>query len=108
MYRDNYLKIVSIMSTSDLKNTKPIELYDSISKQANLKRDDWIEVLVSLNHKYPFKIYDYNKHKSVKIVNKMKYIKFLKKSKSESFKHYAIGYFLKLYSTFIKNSMKKD
>ena len=95
---NKFQNIIAVLSTQDLKDSSPVELFEAVTKQLKFKRDDWIEVLLGLNKKYPISVYDLTKHKVIRIKSKDKYIKYLKKLKSNHFKIFAISYILNLYS----------
>jgi len=94
---NKFQNIIAVLSTQDLKNLNPAELFDAVTKQLKLKRDDWIEVLLKLNKLYPITAYDFIKRKKIKLKSKDKYLKYLKKLKSEYFKIYALNYVYNLY-----------
>ena len=92
-----FQNIIAVLSTQDLKNSSPTELFEAVTKQLKLKRDDWIEVLLSLNKSYPVAVYDPTKRKKVRVKTKDKYLRYLKKLKSEHFKIYAVSFVYNLY-----------
>ena len=95
---NKFQKIIGAMASAPLDKLKPVELYDNISKQLNFKRDDWIDALLETHKKFPVIAYDFIKRKKIKIKSKDKYIKYLKKLKSDYFKTYAVSFIYDLYA----------
>jgi len=87
----NLQKILGVLVSQDLQNIRHIELFNAVSEQLGLKRDDWIDALCEIDKKFPIIAFDFNKNKKIKIKSKDKYIKYLKKLKSEYFKIFSIS-----------------
>ena len=82
--------IIAVMIGQDFKKPRN-EIYDAVSRQLGLRREDWVEVMVALSkYKFPLKIKDPETGRFKKINNRAKLERFFRNMKSAYFKILAI------------------